>query len=364
MLSVTSMTNPHQTLIQPHQTLTKKMNIHKLLKQLTTKEKAQIKAVQVRELDEEEPGHFVAFVDEGEETYDVHIQVKEENVEQMNCDCGQVSAYCIHQAAVLVQLTQKGTKVVPTPKIKKRSTKTKQTASVALLEDQSRETIVQWLTEVFKKNKALEQQFVVTFSQEKIVYTPEYVADILQQTFKAVAGKRKTLEGVKIKKILDTLAIAFEPVNDFITVNMDKPIAYQLFSKIMMEIQTFDKRISHHSKKFADFYQEYSTWFALTLNNMQNQQRWQAQLQQLMKGIFLDDSPTKTIDCVVLKASYDHADATKQKVFAQALSDYVLQTSHTRYDFKMDFVSFVRDVTLTHDCYEELHLFFKVRAYD
>jgi len=340
------------------------MNIHKLLKQLTTKEKAQIKAVQVRELDEEESGTFVAFVDEGEETYDVHIQLKEENVQQMSCDCEQVSTYCIHQAAVLMQLTQKGTKVTPVPKIKKRSTKAKQTVSVALLEDQSKETIVQWLTEVFKKNKALEQQFVVTFSQEKIDYTPEYVGDILQQTFKAVAGKRKTLEGIKIKKILDTLAIAFEPVNDFITVNIDKPIAYQLFSTIMMEMQAFDKRISHHSKKFADFYQEYSTWFALTLNNMQNQSRWQVQLEQLMEGIFLNDSPTKTIDCVLLKTSYDHADASQQKVFAQALSDYVLKTSHTRYDFKMDFVSFVRDVTLTHDCYEELHVFFKVSAYE
>jgi len=340
------------------------MNIHKLLKQLSTKEKAQINAVQVRELDEEELGTFVAFVDEGEETYDVHIQLKEEHVQQMSCDCGQVNAYCIHQAAVLVQLAQKGTKVAPTLKVKKRRTKAKQTASVALLEEQSKETIVQWLTEVFKKNKALEQQFVVTFSQEKIDYTPEYVVDILQQTFKAVAGKRKTLEGVKIKKILDTLAIAFEPVKDFITVNIDKPIAYQLFSTIVMEIQAFDKRISHHSKKFADFYQEYSTWFALTLNNMQNQQRWQVQLQQIMKGIFLDDSPTKTIDCVLLKTSYDHADSAQQQIFARDLSDYVLRTSHTRYDFKMDFVSFVRDVTLTHDCYDELYLFFKVSAYE
>lgn len=97
------------------------MNIHKLLKQRTTKEKAQIKAVQVRELDEEEPGHFVAFVDEGEETFDVHIQLKEENVQQMSCDCGQISTCCIHQAAVLVQLTQKGTKIVSRPKIKKKT---------------------------------------------------------------------------------------------------------------------------------------------------------------------------------------------------------------------------------------------------
>ena len=340
------------------------MKIQELLKQLTAKEKAQIKAVQVRELDEEEPGNFVAFVDEAEETYDVHIALNEQSVQRMTCDCGSTQNICVHQGAVLLQITEKGLKVAPTQVVKKRRTKAKQSVSEALVLEQSKEILAQWLIDVFKKNKTLEQQFIVTFSQEKREYTVEYVEEIMQQTFKAVAGKRKTLEGVKIKKILDTLAIAFEPVNDFITVNIDKPIAYQLFSTIMRDMQAFDKRISHHSKKFADFYQEYSTWFALTLNNMQNQSRWQVQLEQLMEGIFLSDSPTKTIDCVLLKTSYDHADASQQKVFAQALSDYVLKTSHTRYDFKMDFVSFVRDVTLTHDCYEELHVFFKVSAYE
>ncbi|MDH6599901.1 hypothetical protein M2306_000595 [Myroides gitamensis] len=64
------------------------MKIQELLKQLTAKEKAQIKAVEVRELDEEDTGHFVAFVDEAEETYDVHIQLNEQSVQQMTCDCG------------------------------------------------------------------------------------------------------------------------------------------------------------------------------------------------------------------------------------------------------------------------------------
>ncbi|WP_158963077.1 SWIM zinc finger family protein [Myroides fluvii] len=337
------------------------MNIQERLKQLTAKEKAQIKAVEVRELDEEDAGHFVAFVDEGEETYDVQIHLDDQQIKQLTCDCGTTSGLCIHQGAVLLQITQKGLKVAPTQLVKKSRAKAKQTVSTVLVQEQSKEVLAQWLVEVFKKNKTLEQQFIVTFSQEKVDYTVEYVEEIMQQTFKAVAGRRKTLEGVKIKKILDTLAIAFEPVNDFITVNIDKPIAYELFSKIMLDIQAFDRRISHHSKKFTDFYQSYSTWFALTLNNTQNQSVWQEQVKQLMHRVFIENSNTRTVDTVLLKHIYDHVNLEQQKDFAFALQPSVLQTTHTRYDFKMDFVSFIRDVALTHDFYEEVYPFFAIK---
>ncbi|MGG5506453.1 MULTISPECIES: hypothetical protein [unclassified Myroides] len=338
------------------------MTIQERLKQLTAKDKTQLKAVEVRELDEEDAGHFVAFVDEAEETYDVHIQVKDEHINAMTCDCGGTSELCIHQAAVLLQISQMGLKVVPSQLVKKTRPKAKQPASTVLLHEQSKEVLTQWLTEVFKKNKALEQQFILTFSQEKVEYTVEYVEDIMQQTFKAVAGRRKTLEGMKIKKILDTLAIAFEPVNDFITVNIDKPIACDLFSKIMLDIQAFDKRISHHSKKFTDFYQNYSTWFALTLNNTQNQRVWLEQLSQIMNRVFIENTNTRTVDTVVLKNCYDHANLEQQKAFAIALQASVRQTAYTRYDFKMDFVSFVRDVALTHDFYDEVDSFFEIKS--
>jgi len=337
------------------------MTIQELLQRLTTQEKARMKTVEVRELDEEESGCFVAFVDEGEATYDVHLQLDELGVQQMTCDCGDEGRLCIHQGAVLQHITQKGVKVAPTQLAKKGRAKGKVSASGALLEGQTKETLVQWLAEIFKKNKTLEQQFIVTFSQEKTDYTTTYVADIMEQTFKAVAGKRKTLEGVKIKKILDTLEIAFEPVNDFITVNLDKPIAYALFATIMNTMKAFDKRISHHSKKFEDFYQQYSTWFALSLNNMQSEKQWQTQVKQILDQVFIQHSGQWTTDALLLKQLYDSAPAQQQKAVSQAMHQSMRHTSYTRYDFKMDFVSFFRDVALTHDFYEEVYPFFKLR---
>ncbi len=338
-----------------------KMTIEDLLKQLKAKEKARIKTATVRELDEEEKGHFVAFVDDAEATYDVHIELEDQKIKQMTCDCMEELTPCIHQWAVLLQITQQGLKVVPTQVTQKSNSKAKISKSNALLQEQSRETLAKWLAEVFKKNKTLEQQFIVTFSQEKTNYTCEYVEESMQQTFKAVAGKRKTLEGVKIKKIVDTLAIAFEPVDDFITVNMDKPLAFELFSTIMRTMQAFDRRIVHHSKKFDDFYEKYSTWFALTLNNMQNQGLWQVQIKNLVENILVDASPYSGFEGVLVKNIYEHATLEQQQKIAQEIAQSLAKSSQTRYDYKVDFISFIRDVALTHDFYEEVYDFFKIR---
>lgn len=338
-----------------------KMTIEDLLKQLKAKEKASVKTTTVRELDEEEKGHFVAFVDEAEATYDVHIEVEEQEVKQMTCDCREELTPCIHQWAVLLQITQQGVKVVSTQLAQKSKSKAKMSKSNALLQEVSKETLAKWLAEVFKKNKTLEQQFIVTFSQEETNYTSEYVEEMMQQTFKAVAGKRKTLEGVKIKKIVDTLAIAFEPVNDFITINMDKPLALELFSTIMRTMQAFDRRIVHHSKKFEDFYQQYSTWFALTLNNMQNQGLWQTQVKGLIEPILVATTPYSAFEGILVKNIYEYATLQQQKQIAHEIAQSLAKSSQNRYDYKMDFISFIRDVALTHDFYEEVYGFFKIR---
>lgn len=337
------------------------MTIQSLVKQLTAKDKAQIKALEVRELDEEEQGHFVAFVDEADQSYDVHIHVKEQDVQQITCDCGNVNSLCIHQGAVLLQIAQKGLKIVPTQHLKKEKPKSKLSVSGILLQEQNKETLVHWLAEVFKKNKTLEQQFIVTFSQEKTDYTTAYVEDIMQQTFKAVAGKRKTLEGVKIKKILDTLTIAFEPVNDFITVNMDKPIAYELYLTILKTMYAFDRRIVHHSKKFDDFYQNQSTWFALTLANNQDQNLWKAQMKRLVESVFMNPGTSGNFEGLLMKNIYEHGSRKQQKELAHEMYEGLRKSSQTRYAYKMDFVSFIRDIALTHDFYEEVYSFFKIQ---
>jgi len=53
----------------------------------------------VREAEETDKGNWVAFVDDGAESYDVQLSLSKGNLLQHTCDCGKVDAdgFCLHQ---------------------------------------------------------------------------------------------------------------------------------------------------------------------------------------------------------------------------------------------------------------------------
>ena len=60
------------------------------------------KATKVRECDEVDKNSFVAYVDDGTESYDVSIKIgKGKVVEKHDCDCGGTAPFCKHKLALL-----------------------------------------------------------------------------------------------------------------------------------------------------------------------------------------------------------------------------------------------------------------------
>src|SRR5690606_6691191 len=60
---------------------------------------------EVRECDETERGHFIAYVDEGKDTFDVTVQLDEEQqFVAQNCDCKSTRKICQHKAALMLHL--------------------------------------------------------------------------------------------------------------------------------------------------------------------------------------------------------------------------------------------------------------------
>nr|WP_288810210.1 hypothetical protein [uncultured Sphingobacterium sp.] len=65
------------------------MKISQILAKQSETKLTQAKKLIFRELEEfERKGNFVAYVDEGEESYDVNIQLDKDNVIGHSCDCG------------------------------------------------------------------------------------------------------------------------------------------------------------------------------------------------------------------------------------------------------------------------------------
>src|SRR5581483_9954836 len=120
----------------------------------------QAKKSNVRECDEDTKGHFQAYVDEREDSFDVSIIINSEGeITGHNCDCKGRINFCRHKVALLLFL-ENGNKSAA-QKIK--STK-KVPAFEILLEDMDTQKLKDWVRSLLAKNKELELAFVHQFS--------------------------------------------------------------------------------------------------------------------------------------------------------------------------------------------------------
>jgi uncharacterized Zn finger protein len=69
-----------------------------------------VKMGAVRELEETNKGQFIAFVDDGAESYNVSISIDEKGIlKNHTCDCSEAYAYCSHKTAVIHSIYQNET---------------------------------------------------------------------------------------------------------------------------------------------------------------------------------------------------------------------------------------------------------------
>src|SRR5271156_4676146 len=82
----------------------------------------QAKKNKVRECDETEKGHFVAYVDDGNESFDVSLTIKAGNeITHHTCECNS-GVFCRHKAALIAHIAN-GKKVKEIVTVKKKDSK-------------------------------------------------------------------------------------------------------------------------------------------------------------------------------------------------------------------------------------------------
>ena len=251
------------------------MTIKEILTSCSKRDLDKAKKLVVRELDEEIKGGYVAYVDEGEDSRDVRINLKGKKVDTTFCDCEETNNVCIHKLAVLIALSgntkKRAVKAVRSKKISEAE---------ALLNQMDKEVIAQWLLAVFKKNKAFEQQFVLDFEERETTFTTASVQLMARGIIDSVAGKRKTLEGIKIKNMLDLLSIAHQPLNQYLLTIIDEVEAVHIFDTFLAEVREFDRRVKHYSKRTNTFVYDYSAWFALAILNIKSPEKRNQAMEQ------------------------------------------------------------------------------------
>jgi hypothetical protein len=142
----------------------------------------------VRECDEIEKGRYVAYVDEGEDSYDVSLTIlKNGEIKMAECDCKNNKIFCRHKTALLLFIT--GAKKEKKPaKVKAKANK-----SDALLEDTALHELKDWVKNLLLKNPDIELAFVHHFSAKNHLFTAEEIEKLTNDAVKAVVKNKKIL---------------------------------------------------------------------------------------------------------------------------------------------------------------------------
>ncbi len=151
----------------------------------------------VRECDEIEKGSYIAFVDEGEASYDVAITIlKNGEVNNAECDCKKNQTFCRHKTALLLFID--GSKKEKKPV----SVKIKVNKSDGLLEDVSLLELKEWVKNLLKKNPDIELAFTHHFTAQHLQFTTAEIEKITKEAVKTVVKNKKTIDQTQLKKIV------------------------------------------------------------------------------------------------------------------------------------------------------------------
>jgi flavodoxin len=161
----------------------------------------------VRECDEIEKGRYVAYVDEGEDSYDVSLVILQNGeIKMADCDCKNNKTFCRHKTALLLFIA--GAKKEKKP----AKVKTKANKSDALLDDAALHELKDWVKNLLLKNPDIELAFVHHFSAKNNTFTAEEIEKLTNDAVKAVVKNKKNIDPTQLKKIVELWADIHAPI--------------------------------------------------------------------------------------------------------------------------------------------------------
>lgn len=242
------------------------------LKNFTTKLSKDLlllaKKNKVRECDETEPGHFIAYVDEGSESFDVSLTVKSGNkITLHTCDCDSNVNFCRHKAALLIHLAI-GKKPKEPVKIKKKQNKADE-----LLEAAGPNELKAWVKELIEKNKDIELSFIHHFSVKEQL-TPAEVTKMTNDAIKAVVGNKKSIDPTQLKKLVELWSQVHDPVIADYLENPTNEQSFLNFHTMLESCLAFQLKADTNSNKILKFVEGILQKAQEPVRNLQSEGSW------------------------------------------------------------------------------------------
>ena len=312
------------------------------------------KATKVRECDEVDKNCFVAYVDDGTETFDVTIKIgKGKVVEKHDCDCGGTIPFCKHKIALLQHIEADPK---PEKKVKKVA---KLSPTAILLESADTEKLKLWVLELIKKNKDIELSFVHHFSEEKKKYTPEEIWAISLEAVKAVIGRRKNIESGEVKKIVDVWTTIHSPIIDDYLADVSDKSAFVNFNAIIDIVLSQQMGYAVSSNKFMKYIESLLLKIIEPINKVVYEPSWEMAVGHFNKKIFSGDREIKKLYLTFLTSLLTiSSDERKAKLSFAMLEQFKIYVSGEKYQL-VDYNLTMLSIAESNDLFSQYHTCFK-----
>lgn len=331
--------------------------IQTILKAISDRTRQEIQQLRVRELDEEMKGVYVSYVDEGEETYDVRIEVVRAVVKAHQCDCMNSALFCNHQLAVLDNLATGEGKKWASPK---KGQVLRLTETQRLLMDLDKEAVSNWLLKLFKAKKDLELQFLLEFATKETVYTVEEVRNMLAEVYQSTVGKRKKLSAQEVKKVADLVSASLQDVQQFVSIHSHDAVVIDLAQAVFDSIQDFERSRAYNSIRMKRVQDAYLDFTATAISQLKDEEVWKLLCSKIWEGAVVVQKKQLQLSAFnLIRFVYERADVG-QKQFVMRLLDETLH-GHTRLweASEVEIKDFFLDVLLDQNRLREYASFFK-----
>jgi hypothetical protein len=206
------------------------------------------KKLKVRELDEESVGNFVSFIDEGKESFDVHVSVDTNHeLIKLECDCENKKP-CLHQVFLAKYITEK--KQLSPEKLKRKSSK-KTPEHHALIDSLDDIKVREWLKDLMDNNKAVRFEFLLQFKENS--FSAEAIEQSMLEAISSTTNNRKKLDQLQIKNLLNIFDKINKPVYDKIKETKDLRSSILLTIMVSKILNSHYNMIKSNSKKYEAY---------------------------------------------------------------------------------------------------------------
>lgn len=301
------------------------INIKDFLNSIVVKARATAQKLPVRELDEDGPGNYISFVDDGENSFDVGIKLGSGNkIIQYSCECKQPKP-CKHIVAVLMALNEKAA-----PAKKKTAKKLpKAPPSTPILEELDVNVLKDWVRELLQNNKDIELAFINKFTKRES-FDPSLVKDETAKVVKSIVKNKKNIDPTLLKKIFELWQQIHAPVIEYCSANLAKTEdVFALIDTITGQSIFYENFFSVNTNRFQAYITKTLEKFLRPLNEVENEEVWYQMVDKFAAQTYLPASnEVKAYYMKFLFSLLDISNNQRQVRIFERVADFLKQNKN------------------------------------